>query len=327
MLELCVIVHRVELIRVSYAVPRFVSIIVVVGSSNTDLVVRLPHLPKPGETVTSLHFFKALGGKGANQAVAAARLGADVTFVCRLGRDEYGQGCHRAYQAEGIDLQHAAWDDETPSGVCLIFVDERGENQIGYAPGANNRLSAADVKAAASAIASADCLLTQLETPEDAALQAARIARQHGVPVILNPAPTVPFSIALLDLVTVLTPNETELEFILGQFAGESSPSKALAALAHRVPHLLVTLGAQGCRLLSAGQDSALPAFPVAALDTTAAGDAFNGGLAVALARGLPLPQAARFASAVGALSVTRLGAQPSLPTAAEVAAFLQEQS
>jgi ribokinase len=298
--------------------------IVVVGSSNTDLVVQLPRLPKPGETVTSSHFFKALGGKGANQAVAAARLGAEVTFVCKLGRDEYGQGCYRAYQAEGINLEHVAWDGETPSGVCLIFIDQQGENQIGFAPGANMRMTAADVTQAEAAIAAADCLLIELEIPEEADLQAARIARRHGVPVILNPAPTTPFSAELLEWVNVLTPNETELAFVLDLFAGAAGADEpGLAWLTRHVPYLVITLGAQGCRLLFDRQDVSLPAFPVKSVDSTGAGDAFNGGLAVALARGLELGEAARFASAVAALSVTRLGAMASLPTAAEVEEFL----
>jgi ribokinase len=300
--------------------------IVVVGSSNTDLVVRLPRLPKPGETVTSSQFFKALGGKGANQAVAAARLGAEVTFVCKLGRDEYGQGCYQAYQAEGIHLEHVAWDPETPSGVCLIFVDQQGENQIGFAPGANMHMTAADVTQAETAIAAADCLLIELEIPEEADLQAARTARQHGVPVILNPAPTTPFSAELLEWVNVLTPNETELAFVLNLFAGAAgSARQGLAWLTGHVPYLVITLGAQGCRLLFEQQDVSLPAFPVKSVDSTGAGDAFNGGLAVALARGLQLGEAARFASAVAALSVTRLGAMASLPTAAEVETFLSE--
>lgn len=298
--------------------------IVVVGSANTDLVLQVPRLPRAGETVTSSRFFQALGGKGANQAVAAARLGAQVTFVCKLGRDDYGRGCFAAYQSEGLNLEHAVWDEETATGVAFVFVSDNSENLIGVAPGANMRLSAAEVQRAEAAIAAADCLLLQLEVPHAADLAAIAIAQRHGVPIILNPAPPAPFPLELLDGVDVLTPNETELDFILKHFgAGPETP----AWLAQRVPTLVITLGAQGCRLITHEQDELLPSFDVQAIDTTAAGDAFNGGLAVALARKLSLKDALRFASAVGALSVTRLGAMNSLPTAAEVSEFLNQHS
>jgi ribokinase len=301
--------------------------IMVVGSSNTDLVVRLPRLPLPGETITSTRFIRALGGKGANQAVAAARLGAEVTLLCKLGRDDYGQGCYRAYQGEGIDLNHVVWDEETPSGVAIIFVDERGENMIGFAPGANMRLTAEEVSRSEAAIAAADCLLLQLEIPVAADFTAAQIARRHGVPVILNPAPSSDFPVELLDQVDVLTPNEHELADLLAKIDRAGGPPKAaLAEVTRRVRHLVITLGARGCRTISGGVDSQYPAFAVDAVDTTGAGDAFNGGLAVALARGQPLAQAVRFASAVAALSVTRIGAQSSLPGATEVDTFLSIQ-
>ena len=298
--------------------------IVVVGSANTDLVLQLPRLPKVGESVIGPRFLQALGGKGANQAVAAARLGADVTFVCKLGRDEYGRACYQAYQAEGMHLEHVFWDDETASGVAFIFVSENGENLIGVAPGANMRLAAGEVQQAEAAIAAADCLLIQLEVPLAADLKAVQIARRHGVPVILNPAPPDNIPVELLEQVDYLTPNETELDFFSRSFAGlAGSPQAAFAWLSRRVPHLLVTLGAQGCRIVANTQDELIPAFAVKAVDTTAAGDAFNGALAMALARGLALRDAARFANAVGALAVTRLGAMNSLPTAAEVDVFL----
>jgi ribokinase len=296
--------------------------IVVVGSANTDWVLRVAHLPKPGETVTSSRSFQVLGGKGANQAVAAARLGAEVTFVCKLGRDEYGQGCYNAYQAEGMNLDYLGWDAEAQSGVALIFVSDAGENMIGLAPGANMGLTEEDVARAAEAIAGADCLLLQFEVPQAADLKAIQIARRHGVKVILNPAPPIPFPVEFLEQINVLTPNETELDFILKHF-DPGAGQDPLAWLTARVPNLIVTLGAQGCRWVTAERDESYPPFAVQAIDTTAAGDAFNGGLAVALARGLEMPAAIRFASAVGALSVTRLGAMSSLPSAAEVEKFL----
>lgn len=302
--------------------------IVVVGSANTDLVLQLPRLPKVGESVIGPRFFQALGGKGANQAVAAARLGAEVTFVCKLGRDDYGRACFEAFQKEGMNLKYVFWDEETPSGVAFIFVSEQGDNLIGVAPGANMRLTPAEVQQAEAAIAAADCLLIQLEVPLEADRQAMRIARQHGVPVILNPAPPSAIPLELLRQVDILTPNETELEFFTHSFAAQAgSPEGALAWLSRQIPHLVVTLGAQGCRVLSSDQDDHIPPFMVKAVDSTAAGDAFNGALAVALARGEPLPAAVRYASAVGALSVTRLGAMNSLPTAAEVETFLSERS
>ena len=302
--------------------------IVVVGSANTDLVLQLPRLPKLGESVIGPHFLQALGGKGANQAVAAARLGAEVTFVCKLGRDEYGRDCHQAYQAEGMRLEHVFWDEDTPSGVAFIFVSENGENLIGVAPGANMRLTTDEVQQAEAEIAAADCLLIQLEVPITADLKAVQIARRHGVPVILNPAPPDHIPVELLEQIDYLTPNETELDFLSRSFANQAgSPESAFIWLSRQVPHLVVTLGAQGCRVVAKEEDVLIPAFAVKAVDTTAAGDAFNGALAVALARGLALKAAVRFASAVGALSVTRLGAMNSLPTAADVESFLEKRS
>jgi ribokinase len=302
--------------------------IVVVGSANTDLVLQLPRLPKVGESVIGPRFLVSLGGRGANQAVAAARLGAEVTFVCKLGRDEYGQACYRAYQAEGMHLEHVFWDEEIATGVALIFVSENGENMIGVAPGANMRLTPEEVGQAEAAISAADCLLIQLEVPQSTDLKAMQIARQHSVPVILNPAPPDHIPVELLEQVDYLTPNETELDFLCRSFAARAgSPEAAFAWLSQHVLHLVVTLGAQGCRVVTDGEDQMIPAFTVKAVDTTAAGDAFNGALAVALARGLGLKAAVRFASAVGALSVTRMGAMNSMPTAAEVESFLSAAS
>lgn len=301
--------------------------IVVVGSANTDLTLQLPRLPVIGESVIGGKFLRALGGKGANQAVAAARLGAEVTFVCRLGRDDFGQACYQTYQKEGLNVDFVSWDDQQPTGVAFIFVNEKGENMIGVVAGANMALTPADVDRAAGAIAGADLLMLQMEVPTATSLRAAEIARQHGLKVTFNPAPPAALPVELLERVDVLTPNETELEFIVNALAAQTgSPASALEWLSHKVPHLVITLGAQGCRVISGGQDVRYPAFPVQAVDSTAAGDAFNGGLAVALARGDSLPAAIRFASAVGALAVTRLGAMNSLPNAAEVEEFLRSR-
>lgn len=298
--------------------------IVVVGSSNTDMVVKVNHLPEPGETVLGGDYFWSHGGKGANQAVAAARLGGAVTFVARVGVDELGQKAIAAYKTEGIDTQYIVWDNETPSGVALITVNEAGENTIAVAPGANKKLSPADIAAAEPAIKEADCLLVQLEIPLETVEAAVKLAANHQVPVILNPAPAAPLPADLLKLVDFLTPNRTEA----GTLIGDSLPARTDDP-AHRlkekfnIRNIVVTLGKDGA-MLSSDQDEIIPAYSVTPVDTTGAGDAFNGGLAIALARGNSLTEAVKFANAVAALSTTRPGAQSSMPSANEVEAFLR---
>ena len=299
--------------------------IVVVGSANTDLTLQLPHLPTVGESVIGTQFNRAMGGKGANQAVAAVRMGAEVTFICRLGRDDFGRASYQAYQQEGLNTEYIAWDDQAPTGVALIFINSTGENMLGIVSGANMNLSGADIGRAERAIAAADLVLMQLEVPVSTDLKAAEIAGRHGVPVVLNPAPAVRFPLELLERIRYFTPNETELDLTLKELANQhGSPETALDWLKSRVPNLIVTLGAQGCRVISGEKDDAYPAFAVKAVDTTAAGDAFNGALAVSLARGLALPEAVRYASAAGAITTTRYGAMSSSPTQAEVEEFLQ---
>ncbi len=299
--------------------------IVVVGSSNTDLVVPAPRLPAAGETVLGGDLMLAAGGKGANQAVAAARLGGHVTFVACIGTDMFGQGALSTLRTEGLDLGCVRQTEDAPSGVALIVVDAAGHNLIAVAPGANSRLRPEDVAAAQRAIAGASVVLLQLETPLETVLAAAQAGRQAGALVVLNPAPAQPLPDALYRAVDVLTPNETEAALL----TGESTPDAAANALLQRGPRIvLVTLGEAGVLEAEAGHPlRRLPAFPVAAVDTTAAGDAFCGALAVALARGLGLAGAVRYAQAAAALSVTRRGAQPSLPRAAEVDAFLSRQA
>lgn len=293
--------------------------IAVIGSSNTDMVARTPRLPRPGETVMGGTFAMLPGGKGANQAVAAARLGGEVTFIARVGTDVFGDDAVRGFEAEGIDTRYIVRDPDAPSGVALIGVDEAmGENSIIVAPGANARLSVADVEAARAVIESADVVVCQLETPLETVAAALRIAwEEHGPRTILNPAPAQPLSPELLRMVDVLTPNETELGIIGGD-------AKALCV--QGVGTVVVTLGAAGARLVTKArrEDQELPGCPVErVVDTTAAGDCFNGALAVALAEGATMADAAAFANAAAALSVTRPGAQPSLPTRAEVERFL----
>lgn len=265
-------------------------------------------------------FLQADGGKGANQAVAAARLGADVTFVGCVGTDELGDHTVAGLREEGIDVRFVRGDPEAASGVALIVVDGRGENAIAVAPGANARLSAEDVDAARDAIESADALLLQLETPLETVERAASIAAAAGVLVILNPAPARPLPDSLLAQVDVITPNEGEAEVL----SGESGAGAAAAAVRDRgVGAVVVTQGARGAMLAASDGMSTIPAFPIDAVDTTAAGDAFNGALAVGLAEGLTLENAARFGCAAGALAATEAGARPSLPTRARVHALL----
>ncbi len=300
--------------------------IVVVGSSNTDMVVQASRLPLPGETVLGGDLVIAAGGKGANQAVAAARVGGRVAFVARVGRDMFGEAALANFQREGLDTRFVVRDEQAPSGVALIVVGPDGQNIIAVAPGANHRLTVADVAAAAPAFQQARVLLLQLEIPLETVLAAAQAGRAAGATVILNPAPapTQPLPDALYAAVDIITPNESEAAHLTGC---QEPAEAARALLARGVGAVIVTLGAAGALVATrTGETWHAPGFHVTAVDATAAGDAFNGGLAVALARGEPLAAAVRFAHAVAALSVTRLGAQPSLPTREEVEAFLARE-
>jgi len=301
--------------------------IVVIGSANMDMIVRTNHIPRAGETVLGEKFIQSRGGKGANQAVAAARLGAEVTFVARLGKDHFGQEAFAAYEKEGILTNNIGWDAETPSGVALIVVDATGENIICVAPGANWKLSTDDIRAAEAAIRSADCVLLQLEIPLETVEYAIRLAARHHVRVILNPAPMAKLSEDLLGKVDILTPNVTEAAALSGN--DKSHPRELANNLRKKfnIKNVIVTMGKEGAAISREHNSIIIPSFQVKPVDATGAGDAFNGGLAVALASGDPLEGAVRYANAVGALATTRFGAQASLPTAAEVSLFMQEQS
>ena len=300
--------------------------IVVVGSSNTDMIIKVPHVPVPGETIIGGTFSTAAGGKGANQAVAAVRAGGDVTFVARIGEDMFGQQAKDGFVKDNIYVDHVLTDKVAPSGVALIFVGEDGENSIAVASGANANLSPSDVESAGDAISSADILIMQLETPLETVQKAATIASEKGVKVILNPAPACELSDDILSHVSILTPNESEAELLTG-IKVESEKDAAAAAdalMAKGIETVIVTMGAKGAFVVTADFKELVGGFSVKAVDATAAGDVFNGTLAVAMAEGKPLKEAVRFANAAGALSVTKLGAQPSAPTREEIEKFLR---
>ena len=300
------------------------AVIVVLGSSNTDMVVPVSRIPGVGETVLGEDLVIAPGGKGANQAVAAARLGAQVRFIGAVGDDAFGEGSLSGLRAEGIDTEHLRTVPGAPSGVALITVDGEGRNAIAVAPGANGRVTADHVREASGALSGAGVLLAQLETPLEAVREALRLARDAGCRTVLNPAPAPAEGLPddVLSLVDVLTPNEGEARAL----AGEGSPEEMARALLGRgVEAVVITLGEEGALVTTREREERLPAHRVRPVDTTAAGDAFNGALAVALAEGRELPDAARFASATAALSVTKRGAQPSMPRRDEVEGLLAE--
>lgn len=299
--------------------------ITVVGSYNTDLVTFTPRMPQPGETILGKGFKTGPGGKGSNQAVAAARLGAQVTFIGRIGEDMFGQMALDVWEKENMDTTHVIRDADHPTGVATILVDDAGENMIVVASGANWQLSPQDVEHAEAAIARSHVLLAQLETPLETVVRALQVARQHGVQTILNPAPGQPLSQDVLALVDIITPNQTEAEIITG-VSSQDAESAALALRKHGANTVVLTLGSKGVLLCDENGTQRFPAFKVeTVVDTTGAGDAFNGGLAVALAEAQPLANAIRFASAAAAISVTRPGATDSLPTRQEVEAWLQK--
>lgn len=300
--------------------------IVVVGSSNTDMIIRLDHIPRPGETLLGGEFLTAAGGKGANQAVGAARAGGTVTFVARVGRDVFGDQAIKGFERDGIRVETVFRDAKQPSGVALIFVAKDGENSIAVASGANGALRPGDVRKARAAIRGARIVLMQLETPLETVAAAASLARREGVRVILNPAPARALPDRLLRQISILTPNESEAEMLSGIRVGsDAAAARAARKLRQRgVETVILTLGARGSFVSSPEGEGRVPGFKVKAVDTTAAGDIFNGALAVRLGERSPLLEAVRFANAAAALSVTRSGAQPSAPHRRDIDAFLR---
>jgi ribokinase len=295
--------------------------IVVVGSTNMDMVVKTSHIPAHGETVLGGAFFMNPGGKGANQAVAVARLGGNVLFVSKIGNDVFGKQAMQGFAAEGIDTSCVFSDSELPSGVALITVDAAGENSIVVASGANGNLLAADIEAALGEISTAGVVLLQLEIPLATVEYVAGYAASNRVRVILNPAPAAVLPSALFSHLDVITPNETEASMISGIEVLDLETARQAATRIQElgVRNVVITMGAAGALVLEGTVFTHVPARKVQPVDTTAAGDVFNGALAVALAEGLSLPDAVRFASEAAAVSVTRLGAQSSIPYRSEL--------
>jgi len=299
----------------------------VVGSSNMDLVVKSPRIPAIGETILGGHFIMTPGGKGANQAVAAAKLGAEVYFIAKLGNDVFAEQSLNNFKKEGVNTKYVIQTEEAPSGVALITVDDAGNNVIVVAPGANQMLSPDDIRQAESDISSSGALVAQLEIPLETVEVAAQLANGSGVPFILDPAPAQKLNPELLQMVDVLTPNETEAQILTGIEVTSNRDSARTAVeklLESGVKSVILTMGAKGFLLATDDKMEFVPAVMVNAIDATAAGDAFAGSLAAGLAQGKTLADAALFANYVAALSVTKMGAQSSMPAREEVESFMK---
>ncbi len=295
--------------------------IIVAGSSNTDMVIKTATIPVPGETVLGGTFFMNAGGKGANQAVAAARLGGLIVFICKTGNDIFGKQAKEAFEKEGIDTTYVTIDDLHPSGVALITVDNKGENCIVVASGSNEFLQPADINDAAEKIKKAAVILAQLETPVQTIESIAEFARKENITMVLNPAPAAELNDELLAKITVITPNQKEAEMLTGiKVTDQPSAEKAALHLANKgIQTIIITMGAQGALLYHKNKFSMIASPKVNAVDTTAAGDVFNGALTVALAEGMVMEEAVSFACKAAAIAVTRLGAQASAPYRNEV--------
>jgi ribokinase len=301
--------------------------VVVVGSINLDLVVRVARLPRPGETLLAQDLQTIPGGKGSNQAVAAARLGARVTMIGRLGDDPFGPRLRSSLEAESVGTEHVQSVENCPSGVAVIGVEESGQNAIMIVAGANGRLTPRDVQACEHVFQDADVLLVQLEVPTATVEAAVVLAQRHGVPVILDPAPAPAGPLSpTLSAVDILSPNQTEAEALTA--CPVNTPQDAERAahilLERGARNVVVKLGAWGALVCEpSGEAELVPAAPVDVVDTTAAGDAFTAALAVGLCQGMALREAARFGCAAGSLATTRAGAQPAMPTREEVERFV----
>jgi ribokinase len=303
--------------------------ILVVGSSNTDLIIKVPGIPRPGETILGGAFQTFPGGKGANQAVAAARAGGHVVFIASVGDDAYGREAISGYQADHINTGDIKICRNIPSGIAMITISESGENAIAVAPGANSHLFPEDLEEAEEAFHEADFMLIQLEIPLETVKKAVELGKELGTGVILNPAPAARLPDGILAATDIITPNETETEILTGiRVDSEESAARAADHLHDRgVATVIITLGSKGAFVSDrkSGTRAVIPGFRVTAKDTTAAGDVFNGQLAVSLAEGASLEDAVRTAHAAAALSVQKLGAQSSIPTREETDGFLRD--
>lgn len=303
--------------------------IVVIGSSNTDMIIQVKQIPRPGETLLGGKFSTAPGGKGANQAVAAARAAnskTTVTFIAKVGKDTLGGQAIAGFKKDKILTNTITRSSQEPSGVALICVAADGKNSIAVASGANAALTPTDIQKHASLITKAELLVMQLETPLETVQAAAEIADKAGVPVILNPAPVQKLPSKLLKTITILTPNETEAEALTGVTVKNEKTATQAASILHKkgVRIVIITMGEKGAYVSAPAGAGFIPAFAVKAVDSTAAGDVFNGALSVALSEGEDLMDAVRFASCAAALSVTKLGAQPSIPKRSEIRKFAE---
>lgn len=297
--------------------------ILVIGSSNTDMTIKSNNLPLPGQTILGGRFVMGPGGKGANQAVAAKRLGGNVEFICKVGHDIFGKNAADGYKKEGIDISHILYSTE-PSGVALILVDKTGENVISVAPGANGDLSVEDIESIANVIKEADYLILQLEIPTDAVIRAAKIAHEAGVYVILNPAPACKLPNELFQYISLITPNQTETELMTGvKLINEQSFITAVENFNRMgVKDVIITLGSKGSLVCYDGKNEFVPAIKVDAVDATAAGDTFCGAVCVALSQGKNLKEAAVFATKAASLTVQKMGAQDSIPSITDINMF-----
>jgi len=290
--------------------------IIVVGSSNTDMVIKAAKFPLPGETILGGEFFLFPGGKGANQAVAAARLGGNVIFIAKVGNDVFGEQALQQFKREGIITDYVARDPDRPSGVALITVDSKGENTIAVAQGSNGALSSDDVQKAESEFEKSDIVLTQLETPLQTILHVAELVGKFQKRLILNPAPGMKLPDDLFPSLYLITPNESETEVLTGISVRDNSSIKRAAEKLKEmgVANVIITLGSEGAYLYNDAGGKHIPTRKVKAIDTTAAGDVFNGALAVALSEMKSLEEAVDFANHAAAISVTKMGAQASAP-------------
>lgn len=301
--------------------------LVVLGSVNADHVLQVPSFPRPGETLHGRNYQVIPGGKGANQAVAAARLNADIGFIACVGDDSFGINIRESFKLDGMNIRGVKMQPNCPTGIAMIQVSDSGENSICISAEANAKLTAEAIDPDLQHIRDAKYLLMQLETPLDGIVKAAQVAKEARTNVILNPAPARELPDALLSCVDVITPNETEAEVLTGITVSDDASAQLAADALHRkgIEIVMITLGAKGVWLSQNGRGTLIPGFRVQATDTTAAGDTFNGALVTGLLEEMPLESAIKFAHAAAAISVTRFGAQTSIPNREEVDAFLAD--